>query len=160
MGILSHAARSDTIDHACMLWLDKTYSPTAENNDLYLKMNGHQLYKYAISTMPLLTKECLDKAGLDLSDVNKFLVHQANAKMDETILKRLFKLYDRDDVPEGIMPMIIAKLGNSSVATIPTLLDMIQKGKLENDQLKKGDIALFASVGAGMNINSLTYRMP
>jgi 3-oxoacyl-[acyl-carrier-protein] synthase-3 len=57
------------------------------------------------------------------------------------------------------MPMTISWLGNSSVATLPTMFDLLQKGKLNNHQLKSGDIVLFASVGAGMNINSMVYKM-
>ena len=57
------------------------------------------------------------------------------------------------------MPMSIHKLGNSSVATIPTLFDLVKKGKLEHHSLKNGDVVMFASVGAGMNINAVCYRM-
>ena len=57
------------------------------------------------------------------------------------------------------MPMSIHKFGNSSVATIPTLFDMVKKGKMEDHQLEAGDIVLFASVGAGMNINAVCYKM-
>jgi 3-oxoacyl-[acyl-carrier-protein] synthase-3 len=56
------------------------------------------------------------------------------------------------------MPMSINFLGNSSVATIPTLFDLLVNNQLENHEIKKGDILLFASVGAGMNINAFVYR--
>ena len=55
--------------------------------------------------------------------------------------------------------MSIAKLGNSSVATIPTLYDLINKGELTNYQFEKGILLLMASVGAGMNINAMVYRV-
>jgi 3-oxoacyl-[acyl-carrier-protein] synthase-3 len=58
------------------------------------------------------------------------------------------------------MPMMISWAGNSSVATLPTLYDLIMKGKLEGHQLYAGDIVVFASVGAGMNINSMIYKIP
>ena len=58
------------------------------------------------------------------------------------------------------MPMSIQELGNSSVATIPTLLHLVRKGELEGHQLHPGDIVLFASVGAGMNINAVCYKLP
>ncbi|MBW2285725.1 MAG: ketoacyl-ACP synthase III, partial [Deltaproteobacteria bacterium] len=90
----------------------------------------------------------------------KVLIHQANEKMDNAILKRLFKLYNVEDIPENIMPMTISWLGNSSVATLPTLLDLLQRGKLENHKLDSGDLTVFASVGAGMNINAMVYRVP
>jgi len=159
-GILSHAARSDTLNHAYMLWMDKSFNSQNGNDELYLKMDGHKLYQYAISTVPLVVKEALEKAKLHLSDVSKVLIHQANAKMDEAILKRIYKLYGEKNMPLYIMPMIISRLGNSSVATLPMLLDMVIKNKLKNYELKSGDIIVFASVGAGMHINSMVYRVP
>jgi 3-oxoacyl-[acyl-carrier-protein] synthase-3 len=95
-----------------------------------------------------------------LTDVDKVLIHQANSKMDAAILRRLFRIYGLEDVPEGIMPMTIARLGNNSVATLPTLLDLIWRGELPGHSLSSGDLVVFASVGAGMNINSLVYRCP
>jgi len=159
-GILSHVTRSDTFKEANLLWLDKSYNPNSDGNRLFLKMNGHEIYKYAVRTVPEVVKRSLDKAGFTLSDVKKIVIHQANQKMDEAILKRLLKLYDTKDAPENIMPMTISWLGNSSVATLPTTFDLLQRGKLDNHRLHSGDIAVFASVGAGMNINSMVYRMP
>jgi 3-oxoacyl-[acyl-carrier-protein] synthase III len=92
-------------------------------------------------------KECLDYSGYKINEVSKILIHQANEKMDEEIVKRFYKLYDIA-VPENIMPMIISKLGNSSVATVPTLLSMILNNELPEHNIKKNDIVLFASVGA------------
>ena len=160
VGILSHNTRSDTIDHAYMLRMDKSYDPDCNDSGLYLKMNGHKLYEYALKVVPQVVKNCIEKAGLLLSDVKKILIHQANAKMDEAILKRLFSLYKLKDIPKGIMPMIISWLGNSSVATVPTLLDMLFKKKLEQHDLNKGDIIVFTSVGAGMNVNAMVYKIP
>jgi len=57
------------------------------------------------------------------------------------------------------MPMTIASLGNTSVATLPTLFDLIIKNKLDDHRIKKDDILIFASVGAGMNINAVVYKM-
>jgi 3-oxoacyl-[acyl-carrier-protein] synthase-3 len=159
-GILSHVTRSDTYKNAYLFRLDKSYNPASNGNMLLLKMNGHEIYKYAVKTVPEVVKMSLEKAGFTLSDVKKLLIHQANQKMDEAILKRLFKLYNINDIPEHIMPMTISWLGNSSVATLPTLFDLLQRGKLDNHRLHSGDIAVFASVGAGMNINAMVYRMP
>jgi len=159
-GVLAHVTRSDTYDNAYLLTLGHSYRPNRDGNELFVKMQGHDIYKYAVRTVPKVVKQSLDKAGLTLSDVKKVLIHQANQKMDEAILERLYKLYKIDDIPEDIMPMTISWLGNSSVATLPTLLDLLQKGKLEgHNRLQSGDIAVFASVGAGMNINSLVYKM-
>ena len=77
--------------------------------------------------------------------------------MDEAIIERFYKLYDKT-APKDIMPMSIHDLGNSSVATVPTLYDLILKGKIEGHEINKGDVIIFASVGAGMNVNAFVYR--
>ena len=56
------------------------------------------------------------------------------------------------------MPMSIHKLGNSSVATVPTLYDLILNNQIENHEINPGDIIILASVGAGMNINAIVYK--
>jgi 3-oxoacyl-[acyl-carrier-protein] synthase-3 len=157
-GILAHAARSDTIEHARLLWMQESYNAAYEEPTLFLKMYGRKLYEYALTTVPGVVKDSLDRANLHLSDVDKVLLHQANAKMDHAILHRLFRLYDHAEIPDGIMPMTISWLGNSSVATLPTLLDLILRGKMEEQRIDAGNTVVFASVGAGMNINSVVYR--
>jgi 3-oxoacyl-[acyl-carrier-protein] synthase III len=104
-------------------------------------------------------KDCLDKAGVDIRELKKIFIHQANEKMDEGIINALYKLYGIAAAPQNIMPMSIHNLGNSSVATIPTLLDLVRKNNMPHHQLHTGDIILFASVGAGMNINAVCYRV-
>ena len=158
-GILSHVTRSDTYENAYLLGVGRSYNPSRNGDDLYIKMQGHKIYKYAVRTVPEVVKQSLDKAGLTLTDVKKVLMHQANQKMDEAILSKLFKLYKIENIPEHIMPMTISWLGNSSVATLPTMLDLLQRGKLNNHKLNTGDIVVFVSVGAGMNINSMVYKM-
>ncbi len=160
VGILAHAARSDTLEHARLLWMDRSYAPDRGDDRLFLKMHGRKLYEYALTTVPGVVRQSLERAGLALGDVDKVLIHQANGKMDEAILKRLFKLYGVREIPAGIMPMTISWLGNSSVATVPTLLDLIRRGELEGHALAAGDVVVFASVGAGMNVNSVVYRCP
>jgi 3-oxoacyl-[acyl-carrier-protein] synthase-3 len=160
VGILAHKTRSDTYSHAGLLHMGKSNNPDFENkNDLFLKMNGRKLYQYALDTVPQSIKACLDKAGLSINDVNKVLIHQANGKMDDAILKRLYALYNITEVPKNVMPMTISTLGNTSVATLPTLYDLLIKDKLDDHKLKKDDVLIFASVGAGMNINAVIYKM-
>jgi 3-oxoacyl-[acyl-carrier-protein] synthase-3 len=158
VGILAHAARSDTAEHARLLWMGNSYDRRDGDQTLYLKMYGRKLYNYALTNVPGVVKKSLDRAGLGLADVRKIFLHQANAKMDDAILKRLFKLYEVDEIPDGIMPMSIAWLGNSSVATVPTLLDLVVRGEMDGQRLEPGDAIVLASVGAGMNINSVVYR--
>ncbi|MCD6113425.1 MAG: ketoacyl-ACP synthase III [Bacteroidales bacterium] len=160
IGILAHKTRSDTLLYSNMLYMGKSYNPDIkDNNNFFLKMNGRKLYQYALEKVPQAIKDSLDKCNINLSEIKKIFIHQANGKMDEAIVKRLYKLYDILKVPENIMPMSIALLGNSSVATIPTLLDLILKNKIKGHKIIKDDIIVFASVGAGMNINAMVYKM-
>lgn len=158
-GILVHSTRSDTLRHAKMLFMDKSYNPDFTPKDnIFLKMHGRKLYQYALEHVPQAIKDCLEKSNMPVEEINKVLIHQANAKMDDEILKRLYKLYDIADLPANVMPMTIDWLGNSSVASIPTILDLILKAKLPPHEINKGDTIIFASVGAGMNINSVIYQ--
>jgi len=160
IGILAHKTRSDTLTHARMLRMGKSYNPDYKGRELFLKMEGRKLYEYALKTVPQAIKDCLEKCNVPLREINKVLIHQANGKMDDAILRRLYALYDGVEMPESVMPMTISWLGNSSVATLPTLLDLILKNKLDRHQIHPGDTLVFASVGAGMNINAMIYRMP
>jgi len=157
-GVLSHKTRTDTLNHAFMLKLDKSYNPDFKGDDLFLKMEGRKLYEYALKTVPQLIKDTIDKAGLDIHDIAKVLIHQANAKMDDAMLKRLFGLYGEKEIPSDIMPMTINFLGNNSVATLPILFDLLKKGKMGIQQCGRGDHIIFASVGAGMNVNAMVYK--
>lgn len=160
VGMLKHAVQTDTEEHLDLLQMNEPYNPELKGKNLYLKMYGRRLYNYALTNVPQLAKECLDKNGLQLSDVKKVLIHQANAKMDEAILKRIFRLYGQKNVDYNVMPMTIGTLGNSSVATVPTLFDLIVRGELKGHELNSGDYVMMTSVGAGMNINAYMYKMP
>jgi 3-oxoacyl-[acyl-carrier-protein] synthase III len=157
-GILSHSSRSDSVSHANLLTLGGSNNPDLEGNELWVKMSGHKLYIYAIKTVPGVVKDSIEKAGVELQDIKKILIHQANEKMDEAILSGVFRLYGEKEIPEGIMPMSIRYLGNSSTATVPTLLDLVLKGKIEGQEINEGDYVVLCSVGAGMNINSIVYK--
>lgn len=156
-GVLHHESASYTFDEAYFLFNGSSYNKSVRPDIKYIKMYGRKIYEFACKNVPTAMKDCLDKSGIGIEQVKKILIHQANEKMDEAIIKRFYKLYNLP-VPEGIMPMIINTLGNSSVATIPTLLDLMMKGKIENQSLHKGDVVIFASVGAGMNINAMVYQ--
>ncbi|EJF10451.1 3-oxoacyl-ACP synthase III family protein [Pontibacter sp. BAB1700] len=158
-GILASCARSHSVEEAYYINMNKSYMPDGDPRVRYIKMKGRKVYEYAIKLVPEAMKECLDMCGVDIKDVKKVFIHQANEKMDEGMIQALFKLYGRRDIPEDIMPMSIHYLGNSSVATVPTLYDIVRRGQDEKHELNDGDIILFASVGAGMNINAICYRV-
>lgn len=156
-GIINAAVRSDT-----GFELDYISSSKKNNGEegepRYIKMKGRKVYEYALKYVPQAMKECFDKSGEQISDLKMIFLHQANDKMDEAIVKRFFELYGMDTLPENVMPMNIAYMGNSSVATVPTLLHQVINKEIGTYELNEGDLIIFASVGAGMNINAITYR--
>ncbi|WP_054851823.1 3-oxoacyl-ACP synthase III family protein [Olleya sp. ITB9] len=156
-GIIAHESATFALDEAHFIYFGETNKPESTSQRRYIKMYGRKIYEFALTNVPLAIKSCLENSGYGIKDIKKILIHQANEKMDEAIVKRFYKLHDMD-MPEGIMPMSINTLGNSSVATVPTLYDLILKGKLDNQNINKGDIIIFASVGAGMNINAIVYK--
>jgi 3-oxoacyl-[acyl-carrier-protein] synthase-3 len=156
-GLLSYESATFANDEANYLYFGKSYNPDLDPDIKYIKMYGRKIYEFALNQVPCAMKSCLDKSGIGIDEVKKILIHQANEKMDEAIIARFYKLYDKT-APENIMPMSIHDLGNSSVATVPTLYDLLIQGKLENHEINKGDVVIFASVGAGMNVNAFVYR--
>ncbi|WP_417800512.1 3-oxoacyl-ACP synthase III family protein [Tenacibaculum sp.] len=156
-GILSHASQTFTKEEAYYLFFGNSNDKNKDNDVRYIKMHGRKIYEFALTNVPKAMQTALDKSGKSIDDVKKVFIHQANEKMDEAIIKRFYRLYKKP-IPEGIMPMSIHKLGNSSVATVPTLLDLVLKGAIENQEVKKGDVIILASVGAGMNINAIVYK--
>lgn len=157
-GILATNTASYTKEEAHYIFYGKSYNNELDPNTKYIKMHGRKIYEFALTQVPLAMKACLDKANVDITTIKKIMIHQANEKMDEAIVKRFYELYGLE-MPMNIMPMNIQKLGNSSVATLPTLYDMIVKKQLANHDFNQGDVLLFASVGAGMNINCFLYKI-
>ncbi len=169
-GIISFNSATFAREEADYLFMGKSNLDGKDPRIRYIKMYGRKIYEFAISKVPSAMKEAMDKAGADIHELKKVFIHQANEKMDYEIIKRFYRLYKERNIPEHIMPMSIHKLGNSSVGTVPTLFDLVRRGECEyssqkNDHkeqgfhsLNKGDLIMFASVGAGMNINSIVYR--
>jgi len=157
-GLLSSSVRSDAGEEAGFIYVGCTQHPAKGSNPQYIKMKGRKVYEYALRHVPTAMKECLDKSGNPIEDLKAIFIHQANEKMDEAIVKGFYALYGITEVPTTIMPMCIQWLGNSSVATIPTLFDLVRTSQLPGFELGSGDLIMFASVGAGMNINAVCYR--
>jgi len=157
-GIIGSSVQSHSLEEAYYINMGKSNFPGSDPRVKYIKMKGRKVYEYAVKHVPQAMKDCLDKSGVDISELKKVFIHQANEKMDDAIVRAMFKLYGVT-APAGVMPMSIHWLGNSSVATIPTLLDLVLRGKQDGHQLHPGDVILFASVGAGMNINAVAYRV-
>lgn len=157
-GILAHQTATHTYDEAHFIYFGESNNQDVNDARRYIKMYGRKIYEFALNHVPLAMKECLDNSGCDIKDVKKVFIHQANEKMDEAILQRFYKLYGME-TPELVMPMTIDKLGNSSVATVPTVFDLVRRGKLDGHTIQEGDVVIFASVGAGMNINAIVYKL-
>lgn len=157
-GVLSSAAQTYALEEAMYLYSGPTFNKGQDQNVNYIKMLGRKIYEFALTNVPKAIKLAMDKGGLDIQDVSKIFLHQANEKMDEAIVKRLYRLYQKP-VQKNVMPMSIHKLGNNSVATIPILYDLVLNHQLEGHSISKNDNVIFASVGAGMNINAITYKL-
>ncbi len=157
-GIITHSSATYAFDEAHFIFFGESNNQETSDARRYIKMYGRKIYEFALNNVPEAMKACLEEGNVDIKDLKKVFIHQANEKMDEAIIKRFYKLYG-DTPPKNIMPMSISKLGNSSVATVPTLFDLVKNGKMEGHHLSEGDIILFASVGAGMNINAILYKV-
>ena len=143
-------------------FLDMAPSLNKEHNQerLYVRMAGRKTYEYVLNNVPPALKDIIEEASIGIEDIQKILIHQANAKMDYAVISRLYKLFGIKEYDHNITPMTIQYLGNTFVASIPTMYDLIIKGKMEGHHFKKGDHILMCSVGAGMSINAFIYKLP
>ncbi len=157
-GILSYTTFSHAQKDIASIYLGKSNNPEVAGS-CWFKMNGKDVYRYATQWMPKVIKKTLDKANLSIEDVDMFLFHQANDKLIHAIANNLADLYEvGPSLFEGKLPMTIGFLGNTSVATIPTMLDMILKKNLPGYAIRADQTILMASVGAGMHCNAILYR--
>jgi 3-oxoacyl-[acyl-carrier-protein] synthase-3 len=157
-GILAFSSATYASDEAYYLFFGPSYNKELDQDIRYIKMHGRKIYEFALSHVPQAMAECLSESGIHIDRIKKVLIHQANEKMDEAIIHRFYKIY-KQSPPVNVMPMSIHKLGNSSVATVPTLYHLLIKNELAEHSLSEGDIIILASVGAGMNINAMIYQV-
>lgn len=160
-GIIHHETINDALDEMEYLKNRRSLNPEKQENPPTISMKGRKVYEYALKKVPALVKRAIDNAGIDFMEVKKVLLHQANAKMDHAMVARLFKLYGVTDYDaHAVAPMTVQDWGNSSVATVPTMFDLIRKEKLGEHQFHPEDVIVMAAVGAGMNINAIIYKFP
>ncbi len=116
-------------------------NPLVQNpTDLdYVYMDGQEVYKFAVSTVPAAIKQVMDEAGLVESDIKYFLLHQANVRIIQSVAKRLKSDLDK-------FPLTLDRCGNISAASVPILLDEVNK----KGMLKRGDKIVLAGFGAGL----------
>lgn len=115
------------------------YFKETETIKPYVYMNGQEVYKFATRQVPACIKEALDKANLTVDDVDLFVLHQANVRIIESVAKRL-----KADIAK--FPMNLDRIGNMSSATIPVLLDELNR----DGKIKKGDRLVLSGFGAGL----------
>ena len=113
----------------------------------YVSMNGQEVYKFAVSTVPKSIEETLEEAGISVSEVNYFLLHQANIRIIQSVAKRL-------GVSEDKFPISLDHCGNISAASIPILLDECNRKGL----LQKGDIIVLSGFGGGLTWGTAVIR--
>lgn len=157
VGILCHKTITDAVDKSEYLKM----GPSLNNEDkkrIYVKMQGKSVFKYAMEKVPYAIDQCIKKAGLEIRDISKFIMHQANEKMIRQMIKKLFEINQLETFPESVFPLTVQNWGNSSAATLPMLLDWIFKNKLEGHQINLGDQIVISSVGGGMHANCLVYK--
>lgn len=151
-GLLSHKTYSHCQEELDYLQMGRSHNPY--DKGIYLKMQGRNVFKYACNEMPKLIYECLENARYHIDDVKYFFFHQANAKMLHKIAKDLYSLYGGAEVNMDKIPMNLQTYGNTSVASIPILLDEVTR----QEELQSGDLIVLASVGAGMHVNAIVLQ--
>jgi 3-oxoacyl-[acyl-carrier-protein] synthase-3 len=104
------------------------------------KMDGRELFKFAVTQLPACARALCESTGTRLEDIDWFLAHQANERINVYVRQQL-------GVPEHKMPMNIDRFGNTSAGTIPILIDEeTRKGKLA-----KGNLCMMLALGAGIH---------
>jgi 3-oxoacyl-[acyl-carrier-protein] synthase-3 len=112
------------------------------------RMEGRDVFRHAVTKLPKSVRSCCDKAGVSLSDVDLFIAHQANQRINEAVREAL-------RVSQEKVPSNIERMGNTSAATIPILLDeLVRRG-----QVKPGMLLCFLALGAGLHWGSALYRV-
>lgn len=160
VGIITHNTLCFNGEELNYLENSHSLNPEADQDKKYIRMRGRKIYEFALKNVPDAIKTTIDQAGIGIEAISKILIHQANAKMDYAMISRLYKLYGITDYDHSVSPMTIQQLGNSSVATIPTMYDLIKKGKMDGQKFEDNSYIVLTSVGAGMNINAILYRFP
>lgn len=115
------------------------YAKNTKDKPAYVHMDGQAVYKFAVRTVPEVISQAVEKAGMQLDEVDHFVLHQANIRIIESVAKRLHQPIEK-------FPANLQKCGNISAASVPILLDDLNK----SGRLKKGDTIVLAGFGGGL----------
>lgn len=141
-GILSMVQGSDGVRGEVLRCDNRPVNnPFAVNDSKlsYVSMNGQEVYKFAVKTVPKVIEEAVRKAGLEVEDIDLFVLHQANLRIIESVAKRLHQ-------PMEKFPTNLEECGNISAASVPILLDNINK----HGMICEGKKIVLAGFGAGL----------
>ena len=154
-GLLAHRLRAEG-RHAKRLWIEAPGSghyPTRVTEEIlaegrhWPQMEGRYVFKHAVTRMPEVLGETLDAAGVKLADVDHFLFHQANLRINEHVAQQL-------GIPPEKCPQNIERYGNCSAASIPMLLDELAR----SGDLKPGQLVAMTAFGSGFTWASAIAR--
>lgn len=141
-GVMAFSQGSDgTRGGAIYVKNRENYNPfvTEQKPMDYLYMDGGEVFKFAVKKVPESIQETLTKVGLTVDDIDCFLLHQANARINQSIAKKLKVSIDK-------IPMNVDKCGNTSAASVPLILDEVNR----KGMLKSGDKVVLAGFGSGL----------
>jgi 3-oxoacyl-[acyl-carrier-protein] synthase III len=120
---------------------------TVEQRLHYVKQDGQQVFKFAVRKTEEISRVIMQRNNLTADDISLFVSHQANRRI-------ITAAADRLGIAESKVVINLERFGNTTAATIPLALnDCLQEGRL-----KKGDLVLLASVGAGFTVGSVLLR--
>ncbi|CAN95216.1 3-oxoacyl-[acyl-carrier-protein] synthase III C-terminal domain-containing protein [Sorangium sp. So ce281] len=125
------------------------WKPTSFDEDLHIpRMDGRELFKFAVTKLPATARELCASQGLAIEQIDVFLAHQANGRINEHIRKDL-------GVPVEKLPSNIDRFGNTSGATVPILIDE----EMRAGRVKKGQLAMVLALGTGVHWGCALWKL-
>lgn len=141
-GLASLTLGSDGVKGMVLAGINRSNNNPYVKTDIgphYIHMDGQEVYKFAVTTVPASIEQVLDEAGLTCEDIKYFVLHQANIRILQSVSKRLKVSMDK-------FPISLDHCGNMSAASVPVLLDEVNR----KGMLKKGDKIVLAGFGGGL----------
>ena len=142
-GVLQCDARELTTPYARTSAVKTDQNQPMDDREHFIQMDGQEVYRFATRRVPQCIEEALSDAGLTVPDIDLFVLHQANARIIDAVAKRLHA--DRKKFPTNL-----ERVGNLSSASIPVLLDELNR----QEKLHRGDRIVLAGFGAGLTIGA------
>ncbi|MDR7871357.1 MAG: beta-ketoacyl-ACP synthase III [Tissierellaceae bacterium] len=151
-GIISYELGSDGTNHEVLIQpaggsREPANVESLANNLHYIYMDGREVFKFAVRVMEKSSMAALEKANMDISDLDFLIPHQANTRIIDSARKKL-------NLPEEKVYVNLNKYGNMSSASVPVALDEA----IKNKKIKKGDSVLLVAFGAGLTWGSIILK--